>query len=66
MIKIFQKCYFLAMNIPKVHVHDNVMDFKKIFLKMLDLFSKFLKINSFENFPPYINNYAKQKQPRGC
>ena len=37
MLKIFQRCHFRGplRNTPEVHMHDNIIDFEKIFLKML-------------------------------
>ena len=55
MFKIFQKCHFswVATNILEVHVHDNVIDFEKVFLKMLDYFRNFKNYKPFENFLLY-------------
>ena len=37
---------------PEVHVHDNIIDFKKIFSKMIDYFRNFQKLN-----PSKISHY---------
>ena len=37
--------YFRSAFIPETHLHDNVIDFKKIFLKMFDYFQNFQKLN---------------------
>jgi len=46
-------CHGPLRNIPEVHVHDNGIDFKKIFSKMLDYFRNFWKLN-----PSKISHYT--------
>ena len=54
---IIQKCQFCEpqRNTPEVHVHDNIIDFEKIFLKMLEIFEGFLKFSNIN--PLKISHY---------
>ena len=59
MLKIFLELPFswVATNIPEAYVHNNVIDFKKIFSKMLEYFQNFQKLNPLKISCYMVDDY---------